>query len=153
MKNQLFRLGACLALFLSVSCEKQEQADVVSRDYFITDDLSFLNEGVSGKGGAGWPANGCKEFDVKVKFAGVEIKTTVQHCCVNYACNLMPVNHIVNFFLGDKSGKNPTEVEIISSGIITFNQYDIRIHPGMYQLDGMSKGLKDLQYEVWVTRP
>lgn len=153
MKNQLFRLWACLALILAASCEKQEQAEAAPADYFITGDLSFLTEELSGKGGSGWPANGCKSFDVKIKMGFLEAETTLTNCCVNYVCNFMEANRIIDFFLGDKSGKNPTEVEIISSEIVIFKHHEIRIHPGKYPLDAKSGKLKDIEYEVWVNRP
>jgi hypothetical protein len=153
MRNQIFSLGALLLLVISVSCEKQEQAELLTRDYFITKDLSFLNEGLSGKGVEGWPANGCKDIDVKLKLGFIEAETTVTHCCVNYVCNIMAMNRIIDFFLGDKSGKDYPEIEIISSEIVNLNQYDIRIHPGMYQLDMKTKGLRDLEYEVWARTP
>jgi uncharacterized protein YigE (DUF2233 family) len=72
---------------------------------------------------------------------------------VNYVCNIMAMNRIIDFFLGDKSGKDYPEIEIISSEIVNLNQYDIRIHPGMYQLDMKTKGLRDLEYEVWARTP
>lgn len=153
MRNQFFNLGALLLFLMSVSCEKQEQTEALSADYFITKDLSFLNTGISAKDGSGWPANGCKNIDVKVKLGFIEAETTVTHCCVDYVCNMMAMNRIIDFFLGDKSGKSNSEIEIISSEIINFNQYDIRIHPGTYQLDAKTNGLRGLQYEVWVNTP
>jgi hypothetical protein len=138
---------------ISFSCDKQEQPEIIPAKYFVTKDLSFLLDDLPGEGAKGWPANGCRSFDVTVSLLGAKIKTTLNHCCVNYACNLESVNNVLDSFLGDKSGKNTTEIEIISSGMLKFKQYDIRIHPGTYQLDSKTKGLMGLEYEVWVNTP
>ncbi len=153
MRNQLLRVGAFLVLLISISCEKQEQPENVEAKYFVTKDLSFLLDDLPDAGAKGWPANGCQSFDVTVNLLGAKIKTTIEHCCVRYACTIMPINNIIDSFLGDKSGKTPAEIEIISSGMINFKGYDIKIHPGKYALDAKTKGLKGLEYEVWVNTP
>jgi hypothetical protein len=153
MRNQLLRVGAFLVLLITISCEKQEPTESVQPNYFITKDLSFLLENLPDEGAKGWPANGCQSFDVTVNLLGVKIKTTVKHCCVSYACSIAPLNNIVDSFLGDKSGKTPTDIEIISSEMINFKGYDIKIHPAKYLLDSKTGGLMDLEYEVWRNKP
>lgn len=153
MKSQFLKLGALLLFLISVSCEKQEQTEAIAKDFFITKDLSFLLDDLPESSAKGWPANGCRTFDVTVNLLGAKIKTTMEHCCVRYACNLTSVNNVLDSFFGKRSGKNVTELEIISSRTVNFKQYDIRIHPGTYQLDAKSNGLKDLEYEVWVNTP
>lgn len=150
MRNQILKLGALVLFLMTVSCEKQEQAETLPSNYFVTDDLSFLTEGQSAEGAKGWPENGCRDIDVKVKLGFLEAETTVTHCCVNYVCNLMSVNRVIDFFLGNRSGKSYSEIEIISSKIIKFKNYDIGIQPGTYQLDAKTNGLRNLKYEVWV---
>lgn len=146
-------MGALLLFLVAVSCEKQGQAETIQPDYFVTGDLSFLLEELPDRGAKGWPANGCKDIDVKVKLGFIEAETTVTHCCVNYVCNIMAFNRVIDFFLGNRSGKSHSEIEIISSEIIKFNMYDIGIQPGTYQLDPKTKGLRDLKYEIWVHKP
>ena len=153
MRNHLLRVAALLVLLISASCEKQEQPEIIPANYFITKDLSFLLDDLPDAGAKGWPANGCRTFDATVGILGVKIKTTFEHCCVKYACNLTSINNVLDSFLGDKSGKRATEIEIISSEMLNFKKYDIRIHPGTYQLDGKTKGLMELEYEVWVNTP
>ena len=150
MRNLILKLGALALFILTISCQKQEQSDITASNYFVTDDLSFLTEGNSAEGAKGWPANGCRDIDVKVKLGFIEAETTVTHCCVNYVCNLMSVNRVIDFFLGSRSGKRYSEIEIISSKIIKFKNYHIGIQPGTYHLDVKTNGLKNLRYEVWV---
>jgi hypothetical protein len=71
---------------------------------------------------------------------------------VNYACNLQEINNILDFFIGDKSASPIREVEIVSSEMNTFRQYDFRIRPGKYSLNLKTGKLERLQYEVWVNR-
>jgi len=153
MRNHLLRVGAVLVLLISISCEKQEPTESLQPNYFITKDLSFLLDDLPDEGAKGWPANGCQSFDVTVNLLGVKIKTTIEHCCVRYACTITPINNILDSFLGSKSGKTPTNIEIISSEMIKFKGYDIKIHPGKYLLDSKTDGLMDLEYEVWLNRP
>jgi len=153
MRNHLLRLTAFLVFLITISCEKQEPTESVQPNYFITKDLSFLLNDLPEEGAKGWPATGCQSFDVTVNLLGAKIKTTIEHCCVRYACTITPINNILDSFLGDKSGKTPTEIEIISSGIINFKKYGIKIHPGKYALDVKTMGLKGLEYEVRVNTP
>ncbi|MGB5654701.1 MAG: hypothetical protein WBM56_12815 [Robiginitalea sp.] len=153
MRNHLLRVGAFLVLLISVSCEKQENPENAPANYFITKDLSFLLDDLHDEAAKGWPANGCQSFDVTVSILGAKIKTTIQHCCVRYACTITPVANILDSFVGDKSGKTPREIEVISSEMIKFKGYDIKIHPGKYPLDGKTRGLKGIEYEVWVNTP
>lgn len=150
MKNQLLRAGVSMILLISVSCEKQAPPESIEANYFVTKDLSFLLDDLPLEGAKGWPANGCQSFDITINLLGAKIKTTVQHCCVRYACTITPLSNILDSFLGDKSGKTPAEIEIVSSEIINFKEYEIKIHPGTYALDTKSKGLEGLEYEVWV---
>jgi len=151
MKNTLFRSCAFVLLLLS-SCSPQEGPEA-SADFFITSDLSFLLDGLPSEGAKSWPANGCKEIEVKLKIPLLgEVKTTMLHCCVNYVCNSVALTEILDFFLGDKGSTPPPGIEVISSGMVTFKQYDIRIHPGTYQLDPKTGSLQGLQYEVRINR-
>ncbi len=152
MKNSLTFWGACLFLFLA-SCSNPETEETPVSDYFITEDLAFLSEGVDANSGKGWPANGCKEIEVKIKLPLIgEVTTKFYHCCVNFACNLVELTEVVNFFLGKKSGTGPAEIEIVSSEMVKFKEYEFRIRPGRYALDLKTGRLKGLQYEVWVNR-
>lgn len=151
MKNTLFGLCAFVLLLLS-SCSPQENPEPAS-DFFITSDLSFLLDGLPAEGAKSWPANGCKEIEVKLKIPLMgEVKTTMLHCCVNYVCNSVALTQILDFFLGDKGSAPPPGIEVISSEMFTFKQYDIRIHPGTYQLDPKTGSLRGLQYEVRINR-
>ncbi|MDX1331753.1 MAG: hypothetical protein R3252_01885 [Robiginitalea sp.] len=151
MKNSL--LGLCaLALFLLSSCSTQEAPEPTA-DFFITKDLSFLLDGLPSEGAKNWPANGCKEIEVKLKIPLLgEVKTTMLHCCVQYVCNSVALTEVLDFFLGDKTSTPPDGIEVISSEMFTFNKYDIRIHPGTYRLDPKTASLQDLEYEVRVNR-
>ena len=151
MKNPLFRLCA-LAFLLLASCSPQEPPEPAA-DFFITRDLSFLLDGLPSEGAKSWPANGCKEIEVKLKIPLLgEIKTTMLHCCVNYVCNSLALTEVLDFFLGDKASALPPGIEVISSEMFTFKRYDIRIHPGTYQLDPKTGSLQDLEYEVRINR-
>ncbi|MCO5725742.1 hypothetical protein [Robiginitalea marina] len=155
MKNQLSRWGTCLALVLAfTACEKQETVPAEAAvEYFIAKDLSFLNEDLPELAAKGWPVDGCKEFTVKVKipvFGESTIK--LYHCCVNSACNLLELTNIVDFFLGDKSDRLPSEIEIISSEKTTFKRFEFRIRPGTYRLDPKTGSLEGMEYEVWAHR-
>jgi hypothetical protein len=59
---------------------------------------------------------------------------------------------VLDFFLGDKASALPPGIEVISSEMFTFKRYDIRIHPGTYQLDPKTGSLQDLEYEVRINR-
>lgn len=151
MKNTLFRLCAFVFLFLS-SCSTQEPPEAVA-DFFITKDLSFLLDELPSEGAKSWPANGCKEIEVKLKIPLLgEVKTTMLHCCVNYVCNSVALTEVLDFFLGDKASTPPAGIEVIYSEMFNFNQYDIRIHPGTYRLDPKTGSLQGLEYEVRVNR-
>ena len=151
MKNKLFRLCA-FALFLAASCTTQEAPEPTA-DFFITKDLSFLLDELPAEGAKSWPANGCKEIEVKLKIPLLgEVKTTMLHCCVNYVCNSVALTEVLDFFLGDKGSTLPGGIEVISSEMFTFKRYDIRIHPGTYELDWKTGSIKGLQYEVRVNR-
>ena len=122
-------------------------------DYFITSDLDFLTETVPSESGKGWPATGCKEIEVKIKVPMLgDVSTSFYHCCVNYACNLLELTNVIDFFLGDKRAGPYREIEIISSGMTTFRQYDFRIRSGKYRLNLKTGKVEGLQYEVWVNR-
>lgn len=150
MKNQLLGWSALLLLFLA-SCEKSEIPNTTAVDHFITKDLTFLYQDLSSKGAKAWPANGCKEIDVKLKIPLFgEYSSKFYHCCINYACNLVALSEVVNFFLRDKNKNIPKELEVLSSERINFNKYEFRIRPGIYTLDVKTKSLPDLEYEVWV---
>ena len=153
MRNHLLRVTAFLILLISTSCEKREPSQSVEPNYFITKDLSFLLNDLPDEGAKGWPANGCQSFDITVNLLGAKIKTTIEHCCVRYACTITPVNNILDSFLGGKSGKSATDIEIISSEMFNFKGYGIKIHPGKYLLDSKTKGLMGLEYEVWRNKP
>ena len=151
MKNTLLCLNAILFLLLS-SCTTRENPEPIA-EYFITKDLSFLLDDLPSEGAKSWPANGCKEIEVKLKIPLVgEVKTTLLHCCVDYVCNSVALNEILDFFLGDKRAEGLTVIEVISSERVTFNKYDIRIHPGIYPLDPKTGRIQDLEYEVRMTR-
>jgi len=151
MKNTLFRLCA-LVFLLSSSCSTQESPEP-DADFFITKDLSFLLDGLPSEGAKSWPANGCKEIEVKLKIPLLgEVKTTMLHCCVDYVCNSVALAEVLDFFLGDKTSAPPAGIEVISSEMFSFNKYDIRIHPGTYRLDPKTGSLSGLEYEVWVNR-
>lgn len=149
MKNHLLYL--CAFLFLS-SCTTQENPEPTP-EFFITKDLSFLLEGLPSKGAKSWPANGCKEIEVKLKIPLLgEIKTTMLHCCVDYVCNAVALTEVLDFFLGDKAANGLRRIEVISSEIVTFKEYEIRIHPGNYELNLKTGRIQDLQYEVRLNR-
>jgi hypothetical protein len=151
MKNTLFRLCAFVLLLLS-SCSPQEPPEPAA-DFFITRDLSFLLDDLPSEGARSWPASGCKEIEVKLKIPLLgEIKTTMLHCCVNYVCNSVALAEVLDFFLGDKGSAAPPGIEVLSSEMFTFKQYDIRIHPGTYLLDPKTGRLQDLEYEVRINR-
>ncbi len=152
MKNQLLRWSTCLVLVLS-ACTRQEPPKGEARDYFITENLDFLAEEIDAGSSKGWPATGCKELRVKVKIPLLgDVSTSFYHCCVNYACNLQEINNILDFFIGDKSASPIREIEIVSSEMNTFRQYDFRIRPGKYSVNLKTGKLERLQYEVWVNR-
>lgn len=153
MKNHLLRVTAFLFLLISTSCEKSEPPESVLPNYFITKDLSFLLDDLHGQAAKGWPANGCQSFDITVNLLGAKIKTTIEHCCVRYACTITPVNNILDSFLGGKSGKTPKNIEIISSEMFSFKGYGIKIRPGKYLLDSKKNGLLGLEFEVWRNKP
>lgn len=151
MRSQLPILSAFLLLFLT-ACSTPEQADP-TLEYFITRDLSFLSEGLPSEGAKAWPGNGCREFEIKLKIAFLgEIKTTMQHCCVEYVCNAVAINEVLDFFLGDNKSYGSLKVEVVSSGMFRLNRYDIRVRPGEYSLDPKTGHLQGLQYEVWIKR-
>ena len=140
-------------MFILTACSSPDQAEGPSGNYFITEDLSFLDGGLPAEGAKAWPSNGCKEFEVKLKVAMLgEIKTTVLHCCVDYVCNAVALTEMLDFFLGDKGTTRPTAVELVSSGLVAFGKYDIRIHAGTYRLNAKTGRLEGLRYEVWVNR-
>ena len=144
--------GTCLVLILS-ACSRQEPPTADALDYFITTDLHFLTETAATESSKGWPATGCKEIEVKLKVPVLgEVSASFYHCCVNYACNMLELTNIVDFFLGDKRAGKYREVEILSSGMTSFRQYDFRILPGKYRLDLKTGKVEGLQYEVWVNR-
>ena len=152
MKNQLFRCSICM-LLLFVSCSKQESPETVSTDYFITGNLDFLTAGINPESGKGWPANGCKEIEVKIKIPLVgDISTSFYHCCVNYVCNMLELIQLADFFLGDRKASPLQEIEITYSEMITYQMYDFRIRPGIYQLNLKTGQVEGLQYDVWVNR-
>ena len=150
MKNTL---SLCAILFLLFSsCTTRENPEPTS-EFFITKDLSFLLEDLPSKGAKSWPANGCKEIEVKLKIPLLgEVKTTMLHCCVDYVCNSVALTEILDFFLGDKRTDGLTRIEVVSSEMVTFKKYDIRIHPGTYELNPKTGQVQDLQYEVWLNR-
>jgi hypothetical protein len=154
MKNQLLRWGTCLALVLAfTACEKQETAPAEAAvEYFIAKDLSFLQGELPDQAAKGWPVNGCKEFTVKVKLPRLEITSNITSCCVNMVCNFTEIIEVMDFFLGDKSDTLPTEIEIISSEMATFNRFEFRIRPGAYRLDPKTGSLEGVEYEVWAHR-
>ncbi len=150
MKNTL---SLCAFLFLLLSsCTTRENPESTP-DFFITKDLSFLLEDLPSEGAKSWPANGCKEIEVKLKIPLLgEVKTTMLHCCVDYVCNSVALTEILDFFLGDKRTDGVTRIEVVSSEMFTFKKYDIRIHPGTYELNPKTGQVQDLQYEVWLNR-
>jgi hypothetical protein len=146
-------LYLCPFLFLLISsCTTRESPEPYS-EFFITKDLFFLLDDLPSEGAKSWPANGCKEIEVKLKIPLVgEVKTTLLHCCVDYVCNSVALTEILDFFLGDKRADSLTGIEVISSQMFTFKKYDIRIHPGIYQLDPKTGQFQDLKYEVRLNR-
>lgn len=147
MKNTLLRVCALGFLLLS-SCTTQEAPEPAS-DFFVTSDLSFLLDDLPAGAAKSWPANGCKEIEVKLKIPLLgEVKTTLLHCCVNYVCNSVALTEVLDFFLGDKASAPPSGIEVISSEMFTFKQYDIRIHPGTYAFDVKTGRIRGLQYQV-----
>ena len=151
MKNKLLHSCAILFLLLS-SCTTRENPEPTP-EFFLTKDLFFLLGELPSEGAKGWPANGCKEFEVKLKIPLLgEVKTNVVHCCVDYVCNAVALTEVLDFFLGEKRAGGLRSVEVVSSGMFTIKGYDIRIHPGTYELDLKTGRFKDLQYEVWLNR-
>lgn len=147
MKNTFLRVCA-LGFLLFSSCTTRE-APEPAPDFFVTSDLSFLLEDLPAETAKSWPANGCKEIEVKLKIPLLgEVKTTLLHCCVNYVCNSVALTEVLDFFLGDKASALPSGIEVISSEMFTFNQYDIRVHPGRYELDAKTGRIRGLQYQV-----
>lgn len=153
MKNQLLILCACM-LALLPACTNPDPAGDPAAEYFVTKDLSFLQEGLPGTGAKGWPANGCQNFEITLKFGFLgEVKTDMLHCCVNYVCNAVAFTEILNFFLGkNKASGRPDSVEVTTSERLSIRGYDIRVRPGHYRLDAKTGQLEDLEYEVWVNR-
>ncbi|MEJ2584490.1 MAG: hypothetical protein P8Z38_05420, partial [Robiginitalea sp.] len=134
------------------SCSNQESPEP-NAVFFITRDLSFLLDGLPSGGAKSWPANGCKEIEVKLKIPLLgEVKTTLLHCCVDYVCNSVALTEVLDFFLGDKASDLPDGIEVISSEVFTINTYDIRIHPGTYRLDSKTGRILELEYEVRLNR-
>ena len=152
MKNRLKYWSAFLVLILA-SCTTEDTAETVSEEVLITSDLSFLAQEMPEGAAKGWPVNGCKEFEVKIDIPLLgEVKTTILHCCVNLVCAPRPLVELVDFFIGDKSGGAPAEIDVVSSKSVIFKEYEIRVNPGTYRLDEKSGGILGLQYEVRVRR-
>lgn len=151
MKNKLLQLCAFLFLLMT-SCTTPEGPEPTP-EFFITKDLSFLLDQLPSEGAKSWPANGCKEIEVKLKIPLLgEIKTTMLHCCVDYVCNSVALTEVLDFFLGDKTANGLRSVQVLSSEIFTFQEYDIRIHPGTYEMDLKTGRIRDLQYQVRLNR-
>lgn len=127
-----------------------EATEAETPEYFVTTDLSFLLGEGDGLTAKGWPVNGCKEFDVKVKLPFVgEVRFSVLNCCVDLVCNSPAALEVIDYIIGGKNLQNINEIEILSSSFITFNSYDIQINPGTYQLDPKTKHLMGLEYRVY----
>ncbi len=152
MKNRLKYWSAFLLLIFA-SCTSEDVSEPGAEEVFVTSDLSFLAREMPEGAAKGWPVNGCKEFTVRVKIPLIgDVSTKILHCCVNMACAPMPLLEIVDYVIGDKSGRAPAQIEVVSSKSIIFNEYEIRVNPGTYPLDEKTGGVLGLQYEVRVRR-
>lgn len=161
-KKLIFSVALIVAMVLS-ACQKETDAPgmYAAGDIIITNDLSVLltntvtsKEGTTSDKGCPaitsaevFPVNGCKDFTVGVGLDGwVYIETQVTVCC---ACAICGVHNMQKQKNETLAGYKIMTVETSSS--VIFNEYEISIAPGDYEIDERG-GIIDLTYKVVVNK-
>lgn len=126
-----------------------------SQETIISEDLSsFVSSNSNIQDRNGWPINGCKEFSVTITTGiGIEIETSVNHCCISGVCALESFWNIMDGVFGSDDqekvigkNRNVKEISILKSSKLLIGDYNVAIKKGSYIVNQKTGHIEGLKY-------